>query len=462
MSLRFAAVLAVACCASSALAQRVTVVEFTGPGAAATRNQLVGAVCDTADCVATGKTTTKGKPDWKKARKESVKYFVAGAIAKKGANLTLDLQVLAKAGAPKARKSFALEKGGTLAPKNLQAAMDLLTAAFGRDEAPPEPVTPPVEPVRPPPPPPKGTPGPTTTTKPPSGPANTKGVTLVDPPEGQPRPPPEPSEPPPAPAKRGSAKFLVIDVGADVLNRRLSYSQVATANLRSYDLALFAQPAVGLQFYPLALMRDDLLAGLGVELGLALAPWLQSRLASAPEAFPTSTLRFDGGLTFRIVPSQAYKLAIVPYVGVRSQSFTVGALSDGRRLDGLPNIEILGLRAGLGLEVPVVGERLVLFGRFGVIPVLGAGEILSAAFFPNGSALDLVPPGARLVRVGRLRAHLQDPGDGPVRGLRRDGSLPRRQRDAAADVLTGPGAGFSRRRGSGRSSWRGRGWRRPP
>lgn len=388
MSFRLAAVLAVACCATTAFAQRVTIVEFTGPGAAAARNQLVGAVCDTADCVAAGKTTTKSKPDWKKARKESVKFFVTGAVAKKGKNLSLDLQVLAKAGAPKARKSFPLEKGGTLAPKHLQAALDLLVFAFGRDEGSTEPATPPVEPARPPPPPPKGT-GPATTTKPASGPVDTKGVALVDPPDSGRRASPEPTEPAQAPAKRGGAKFLVIDVGADVLNRRLSYSQVATANLRSYDLALFAQPAVGLQFFPLALVRDDLLAGLGVELGLGLAPWLQSRLASSPEAFPTSTLRFDGGLKFRLVPSQAFKLAIVPYVGVRSQSFTVGALSDGRRLDGLPNIAFLGLRAGLGLEVPVVGETLVVFGRFGVIPVFGAGEILSAAFFPNGSAFGL-------------------------------------------------------------------------
>lgn len=383
MPFRSAAVLAVVFSASTALAQRVTVADFSGPGAAAVRNQLVGAVCDTADCVATGKTTTKGKPDWKKARKESVKFFIAGTVVKKGKHLSLDLQVLAKAGAPKARKRFPLEKNGTLAPKNLQGAMDLLVFAFGKDEAAPapEPATPPLEPARPPPPAPK--PG-GTAAKSPSPPPATKSVAPVeDPTVGRRDEPPPPSKP------RAGAPFLVIDLGADVLNRRLTYSQVATANLRSYDLALFAQPAVSVQFYPLALGRDDALAGLGVEVGLGLAPWLQSRLASSPEAFPTSTLRVDGGLRFRLVPSQAFKLALVPYVGVRSQSFTVGALSDGRRLDGLPNLALLGLRAGLGVEVPVIGETLVLFGRFGVIPVFGAGEILSAAFFPNGSAFGL-------------------------------------------------------------------------
>lgn len=382
---RAAAVLAVVFTASTALAQRVTIADFTGPGAAAVRNQLIGAVCDTADCVGTGKTTTRGKPDWKKARRESVKFFIVGTVGKKGKNLALDLQVLAKAGAPKARKSFPLEKSGTLAPKNLQAAMDLLVFAFGKDEAapPPEPTTPPVEPARPPPPPPR--PGGTTTKSPPPPPPPVKRAAPVEDPTVGGR-----DEPPPPERKaHAGARFFVLDLGADVLNRRLSYSQVATANLRSYDLALFAQPAVNVEFYPLALVRDDALAGLGVELGVGLAPWLQSRLASSPEAFPTSTLRFDGGLRFRLVPSQAFKLALVPYVGVRAQSFTVSPLADGRRLDGLPNIAFFGLRAGLGLEVPLIGEALVLFGRFGVIPVFGAGEILSAAFFPNGSALGL-------------------------------------------------------------------------
>ncbi len=377
MSLRHAAVLAVLCSASTALAQRVTLTPFTGPSANATRNQLVGAVCDTADCVAAAKTTTKNKPDWKKAKKERVQFFVTGAVAKKGKNLSLDLQVLAKAGAPKARKSFPLEKNGTLAPKHLQGAMDLLVSAFGQADS--EASTPPVEPTKPPPPGPK--PSPTTPRQsdppPPATPLAAREDPTVDARNDQ---------PPAPPAKRGAAPFLVIDVGADVLNRRLGYSQVATANLRSYDLALFAQPALGVQFYPLALMRDDLLAGLGVELGVAFAPWLQSRLASTPEAFPTSTMRVDGGVRFRLVPSKSFPLAITPYVGVRTQSFTVGALADGRRLDGLPNIALVGLRAGVGLEVPVIGDRLVLFGRFGVIPVFGAGEILSSAFFPNGSA----------------------------------------------------------------------------
>lgn len=383
MTFRSALVLAVLLTASSAMAQRVTFPNFTGPSAAGVRNQLVGAVCDTADCVAAAKTTTGGKPDWKKARKESVPFFVTGTISKKGKALVLEVAVLNKAGPPKARKTFPLEANGTLSAKNLQAVMDLLTGAFSGSRA--------SEP----------TPPPDTTTKPPprETPAITssggKGPTRpAEPPpsrtEPKPTPPPERGESTPAPTSgKRKPKFLVIDAGAEVLNRKLAYSQVATANLRQYDLSLFAQPALGVEFYPLALVRDDLLAGLGVEASVAFAPWLQSRLTSVTDVFPTSTLRIDGGLRWNIAPIPSFALAVTPYVGVRSQSFTVSPLADGRRIDGLPNISALGLRAGLGLEVPVVPGWVEVFGRFGIVPVFGGGEILSAAFFPNGSAFGL-------------------------------------------------------------------------
>lgn len=389
MTFRSALVLAVLS-ATPAAAQRVSFPNFTGPGAAGLRNQLVGAVCDTADCVAATRTTTSGKPDWKKAKKESVPFFVTGAVVKKGKALQLDLAVLNKAGAPKARKSFPLDKNGTLAPKSLQAAMDLLTQAFGSGpQAPPEKVTPPVEPTRPPPrEPPPGKP----LTRPPDPPR----VEKAPEPErrGEPPPPPQPVEP-----QQRLHSFLVIEVGAEVLNRKLEYTQVATSNLRRYDLAAFLQPAVGLEFYPLALVSDDLLAGLGVEFGLATAPWLQSRLASLTDAFPTSTMRIDAGLRFNIMPIKTYALSLAPYVGFRSQSFTVAALGDGRRIDGLPNIAFLGLRAGLALEVPIVPGWLTAFGRFGIIPVLGSGEIISPTFFAQGSAFGLEAQGGLGVRI---------------------------------------------------------------
>jgi hypothetical protein len=214
----------------------------------------------------------------------------------------------------------------------------------------------------------------------------------------------------PQPTTRHKPTFLVIDVGVEVLNRKLEYSQVATSNLRRYDLSVYAQPALGVEFYPLALVRDDLLSGLGVELGLATAPWLQSRLASSTDAFPTSATRFDAALRFSISPIKSFALNLAPYVGVRTQSFAVGALKDGTRIDGLPNIGFVGLRAGLALDVPVIPGRLNLFGRFGIVPVFGSGEIISATFFPKGSAFGLeanAGVGVKIVSFLQVRASFE-------------------------------------------------------
>ena len=137
MTFRFCALALVVLTATPAAAQRVSFPSFTGPGAAATRNQLVSSVCDTAECISAAKTTTKGKPDWKKAKKESVHFFVTGSVVKRGKALTLDLFVFNKAGGPRAKKSFPLERGGTLSSRNLQSAMDLLSGVFGPRKAPP-------------------------------------------------------------------------------------------------------------------------------------------------------------------------------------------------------------------------------------------------------------------------------------------------------------------------------------
>lgn len=370
--------------AGSAAAQRVSFPTFTGPSAASARNQLVGSVCDTADCIASTKTTTGGKPDWKKAKKEVVAFFVTGQVVKKGKALQLDLAVLTKAGPPRARKTFPLERGGTLSPKNLQAAMDFLSGAFGTrgGAAAPDSGTPPVEAARPPP---KDT-----------GSSPAKGPTRPADPPPPPREPErraeQPDAPPPAPAPKSSrkAQVLVLDVAGEILNRRLEYSQVATANLRRYEtVPVFFQPALGVQFFPLALMRDDLLAGLGVEASLAFAPWLQSRLASIPDTFATSTVRFDAGVRWNIAPIASFPITFSPYLGVRTHSFVVSALPDGRRLDGLPNIGLVGLRVGLGLDVPVVPRWVSVFGQFGLMPAFSGGEILSPAFFADGSAFGL-------------------------------------------------------------------------
>ncbi|MGV3622071.1 MAG: hypothetical protein ACO1OB_14710 [Archangium sp.] len=383
MTFRLALAL-VALSSSFASAQRVSFPPFTGKNAAAARNQLISTVCDTLDCVAATKTTTRNKPDWKKAKKEAVQSFITGAVTKKG----LELAVFNKPGnKPSSKKTFPLDKAGTLSAKNLQAAMEMLGVTL--DTASPEP-TPPIEPA------PK--------------PVATKTETA-------PEPTPEPVvtrkqekvEPPPEKPSGDKPRFLIIEAGVDITNRSLGYTQVATGNLRDYNLPAFAAVKLGVEFYPLALTgRDDLLAGLGAEFNISFAPWLSSGLLSSEDRFPTSAMRIDGGIKWAIVPVKSFPFAIIPYVGVRHQSFTVSPLADGRRLDGLPNVAFTGLRVGLGVEVPFV-RAFGIFGRFGVIPTFSSGEIISASFFPNGSTFGLEGNAGLFVRIAviELRASFE-------------------------------------------------------
>ena len=352
--------------ASSASAQKVSILPFTGPGAAAVQGQLSGSLCDTADCVPAEKVTAAKKPDWKKAKKEGVTTFLAGKTVKKGKKVSLELQVLTGPGATTAKRNYPLDRNNMLSAANLQDAIERIGASSPGPAPREEAQTPDVKRPEP-------TPAPR---------AEPEPVTRGEPERGT------AAEPTPAPTEK-KAKFLKIDVGADVVTRSLSYDQLTSSNLRTYQLPPVGQPVLGVQFFPLALMRDDLLAGLGVEVSAGFAPWIQSRVTNTTATYPTSIFRFDGGIRWDLRFIESFALVVSPYVGVRLQSFTVGAASDGSRIDGLPNISYFGLRAGLGLEVPIIPRYLVVFGRFGVLPVFGAGEIISAAYFKNGSVFGL-------------------------------------------------------------------------
>jgi len=89
------------------------------------------------------------------------------------------------------------------------------------------------------------------------------------------------------------------------------------------------------------------------------------------------------------MPFDSYKAVFVPMLGVSVRSFSLGAAADGTSLDGLPNVSFVGLRAGLGVELPILKDLLGFFGHFCVVPVFSSGQLVSSAFFPNGSTFGL-------------------------------------------------------------------------
>ncbi|MEW5743105.1 MAG: hypothetical protein AB1938_29590, partial [Myxococcota bacterium] len=213
------------------------------------------------------------------------------------------------------------------------------------------------------------------------------------------RPEPEPVKPAKKAGRKGPM-FLAFEVGVSLLSRKLDYVQAATPNLRRYELPFpFPQIDARVEFYPLALVRNDALSPLGVDFSLGLAPYLKSRRQSSAESYPTSTTRITGGVRYRWMPFEKYAAAFIPMLGVNVRSFTVGAAADGTTLDGLPNVSFVGLRAGLGVELPILPDFLIFFGRFCVLPTFSSGQLISAAYFPSGSTFGLEFNGGVALKV---------------------------------------------------------------
>ncbi len=358
--------LGVALAAAPAYGQRICILDFPGPGGAAVRKQLATQLCDTSDCVAPPQVSTRGKPDLKKAKREMVQYFVSGTL-KKG-KVDLSVLTVARNDAVAAKKTFSLERG-QLSPKTLRAAVELVRGAISEPAAParePNPPTemPPPEPVQ------AALPPPSADTEPASPPVAAE-PTPVAPPESSGR----------------KAPGFALELGSSMLHRSFGYDNASSGNLRGYDLSLYPLPFLHAELYPFALLGIDSLSGLGLEGTFGYAPFLKSKTASGTDSYPTSAMKADFGVNWRLLPFGSFPLVITPAAGLRIQSFLLAADSTGQLLDGLPNLQFVGVRLGVGLELPVAQDSVILLARFSVMPLLAASELISATYFPSGSGL---------------------------------------------------------------------------
>ena len=263
--------------AAESSAQRISLPDFSGRGAGAVHTQLVNQLCEGADCVAATKVTMGGKPDMKKAKRELLQFFITGTVSKarKGKGNQVEITVVSvKSGGTKAKRAFPLDKNGTLAARNLDAAVELVRGAIGTAGFGPQPAQEPEAEAE-------------TEPEPSSTPAPSHGrPTSSEPSESS-----EPAEPSTAereseaapsrasPGRKSSTKPTVfaVELSSDIVNRKLSYANLTTGNLRQYDLTVYPLPTLKLEFYPLALGRTDILSGLGLEAAFGIAPFLKSR-----------------------------------------------------------------------------------------------------------------------------------------------------------------------------------------
>ena len=361
---------------TSASASKISIGPFAGPSASPVRSQVVSALCDAAECVSETKVFKGAKPDWKKAKKEKVDFVITGKITAKGKKKSVELQVLKSGGAVKLKKVLPIE-GGAIVDSALSNATEALLDAVGATPAakpPPEETKPPPEETKPPP----------EEKKPP--PEEKK------PPPEEKKPPPREEEPPDeAPKATGKIKpaIFVGQLTLDILSRSFSYSNVKTANLRSYSAGFILAPDPHIELYPIAFVSDGIASGLGIEAGYQTAVGLKSKRTGNDVTYPTSMNRLDVGLRFRFRPLADADAGVTALVGYRSQSFSVGTGSDGSSLDGLPPIGYSAMRLGLAGDLPFGTTGLLAFADFTVLPVLSSGAIISSAYFTKGSALGI-------------------------------------------------------------------------
>ncbi len=372
------ALLAVGIWADAAWASKIAVGPFSGPAASSVRSQVVSALCDAVECVSETKVFKGAKPDWKKVKKEKVDFVVTGKVTAKGKKKSVELQVLKAGGAAKLKKVLPVE--GTAIPDSaLSNATEALLDAVGATPAPkppPEEKKPPEEKVE------EKRPPPEEKRPPPEE----KRVE-------EKRPPPEEEEkkyePPTTRKPRRTAPVFVAQVTLDVISRSFSYSNVKTANLRSYSAGFIMAPDPHIEIYPLALMGDGALSGLGLEAGYQIALGLKSKRTGSDVTYPTSLSRLDVGLRYRYRLFDDSDVGVGPFVGYRIQSFSVGKGTDGSTLDGLPGITYSAVRIGAAGDLPFGDSGLLAFASFAVLPVLSSGQIISATYFTKGSALGL-------------------------------------------------------------------------
>lgn len=372
--------------------QRISVTAFSGPGAATPRNQLLEALCGDFDCAPPATVTTKNKPDWKKASREQVDFFLVGKTSKVKKKVFLELTLWSKPKKPAFKKKYELS-GPRLAAKTLSQATKDLRKILGKADREP------VAEALPPPPPVEEETKPTETDATSKDPGeqsslsdtSSRGdrvaktdsddmrsdgdVEVVR--KTQPRPRTEGSLDP----------LFAIDLGTDLFTRNFNYTNLQTPNLRTYQANLVVLPRARLELYPLW-FAGGTASALGIEGSYGTAVGLSSRRVDGP-THATSLTRFDVAARFNLRFFGSDGAVFYPLAGYRQATFQVSAAEDGSVLDGLPGLEYKSAFGGLGFDVPLAEGAYRLFGRAAYLSVLSSGEILSSAYFPVGSTSGL-------------------------------------------------------------------------
>jgi hypothetical protein len=350
----------------AAATPNVALLKFTGPKAQQARAALAAVVCERVKCVAPERLTKRLGADGNKTGARAVSVMVLGATTRSAGRVELSIEILAD-GQASDRQKVELPKDG-LAAETVAALAERVFLAAGVPTQQAEPPQPEVEPA----------------------PVEEKPAPKV----------PQVAQPvePPLPAPSEDRYSFAGELGVNAANRSFDYLGAKVPELRRYSLAVVALVSARVEWFPFV-SNEGRERCLGVELAGNVAPWIRSAPPNSTDSVPTFTARTDLALQCRVLPPLR-GLSITPLLGVRFHSFAVtGTTPSGQKLDGLPNLAYVAMRAGVGAGYPIAGDRLAAFARVAVLPLVSAGELLSPKYFPKGWAMGIEVSGGVGLKV---------------------------------------------------------------
>jgi hypothetical protein len=384
-------------------APQVTVAPFTGPGAVSLRNQVVRSVCDALDCVPAAKGKQKKGP-----------AVLNGRAIKGKKGTTLEIWIVGTNGREKMHKPYAVT-AGKLGEETLEKASKAILDAMGVKREPPPP---PPEPT------PSNPPPTAASNPPPSNPPpedKKKGESDWAEPSKKDKDEPKPvdstgeAKDAPAGTTRASTNdyktpTILAAIHFDVLGRIFTLNNLASANMHEYRGPNLA-PRLHLDSYPLTRFTDSLAKGIGLEADFSFT--LGMKAVAGSESYPSQLIRFDIMAKYRYAFQSAMGLAVIPAIGYSRTSFSLSSASgctpsaaDDCTLKGLPQVAYSGLKVGLGAELPLMENKLLVGLGIYLVPVFAAGDIISPTYFQQGTVLGVdfnVGVGYRVIDNVELR-----------------------------------------------------------
>lgn len=182
---------------------------------------------------------------------------------------------------------------------------------------------------------------------------------------------------------------IIAEIELAIIGRNFGYSRVGSAGLRGFDIAPMAVPGIALEAYPFAgeaaTGLGDLSAGVRLRQGIA----ARGSPGGGTAEHDARYAELEASLGYRLETDLG--LVLHPRLGYQRTTVSLVPASDGARSD-LPGVRYGSVELGIDALL-TVGGSVAIVGALSYLVVLSGGEVFSAAFFPNGTALGLTAEG---------------------------------------------------------------------